>query len=71
MAFLIISESYSNIVMEQLFLFFTELFVLIAVTAFPARAALYLNHLGLLILKLLSGGTSFLLNCHKLLDVSE
>ena len=58
--------------MEQLFLFFTELFVLlIAVTAFPARAALYLNHLGLLILKLLSGGTSFLLNCHKLLDVSE
>ena len=40
-----ISKNYSNTLMEQLFfVFFTELFVLLTVSAvFPTRAALYLN----------------------------
>ena len=55
------------------FVFFTELFVLLtAFAVFPTRAALYLNNLELSILKsALLAGTSSLLNCHKLPDVSE
>ena len=74
MAFLMISKSYSNILMEQLFLCFsTELFVLITASAVsPTRPALYLTDLELLILKLsLLAGTSSLLNCYKLPDVFE
>ena len=74
MAFLMISKSYSNILMEQLFLwFFTELFVLLTVSAVsPTRAALYLTDLELLIVKLsLLAGTSSLLNCYKPPDVFE
>ena len=54
MAFLMISKSYSNIWMEQLFfcVFFTELLVLLtASTVFPKRDALYLNDLELSVLK--------------------
>ena len=44
MAFLMISKSCLNILMEQLFLCFTELFVsLTASFVFPTRTALYLN----------------------------
>ena len=55
------------------FVFFTELFVLLTLSAvYPARAALYLNDLELSILKLaLLAGPSSLLNCHKLPHVSE
>ena len=55
------------------FAFFTELFVLLTVSAaFPAGAALYLNDLELSILKsALLTGTSSLLNCHKLPDVFQ
>ena len=53
MAFLMISKSYSNIWMEQLFFFFfTELLVLLtACTVFSKRDALYLNDLELSVLK--------------------
>ena len=52
---------------------FTELFLLLTAPAvFPKRAAFYLNDWELLIVKAaLSAGTSSLLNCHKLPDVSE
>ena len=55
------------------FVLCTELFVLLTVSdAFPTRAALYLNHLELSILKsALLAGTSSLINCHKLPDASE
>ena len=45
MAFLVISKSCLDILVEQLFLcFFTELFVLLtAFAVFPTRGALYLN----------------------------
>ena len=58
--------------MEQLFLFFTELFVLLKASAvFPTGAAFYLNDWELLILKLaISAGTASLLNCYKRYDVS-
>ena len=56
-----------------IFVSFTELFVL--ATAFAVsrkRAALYLNDRELSIVKsALPAGTSSLLNCHKLPDVSE
>ena len=72
MVFLMISKSYSNTLMLQLFFcFFTELFVLLTASAvFPTRAALYLNNLELSILKsALLAETSSLLNCHKLPDL--
>ena len=52
---------------------FIELFALLpASTVFPARAALYLNDWELSVAKsALSFGTSSLLNCHRLPDVSE
>ena len=55
-----------------IFVFFKELFVLLTASAvFPTRAALYLNDLELSILKsVLLAGTSSLLNCHKLPDLS-
>ena len=65
-----ISRNYSNTLMEQLFLFFTELFVLLtAFAVFPTRASLYLNDWELLIVKsALLSGTSSLLNCHELIS---
>ena len=55
-----------------IFVSFTELFVLsTASVAFPTGAALCLNDWELTIVKLaLLTGTSSLLNCHKLPDVS-
>ena len=51
----------------------TELFVLeTAFAVFPTRAVLYLNDWELSIVKsALLAGTSSLLNCHKIPDVSE
>ena len=55
-----------------IFVFFTKLFPLLTSAVFPSRAALYLNDWELLIVKSsLIAGTSSLLNCHKLPDVSE
>ena len=53
--------------------FFTELFVLLTASAvFSTRAALYLNDWELSAVKsALLFGTSCLLNCHKLPDVTE
>ena len=56
-----------------IYVFFTELFVLLTASAvFPTRAALYLNDWELSTLKsALLVGTSSLLNYHKLPDVPE
>ena len=54
-----------------IFVFFTKLFPSAASSVFPTRAALYLNNSELSILKSALLGTSSLLNCYKLLDVSE
>ena len=56
-----------------IFVFFTELFILLTTPAvFPTRAALCLIDLELPILKsALLAGTSLFLNCHELPDLSE
>ena len=74
MAFLMISKSCLDTLMEQqFFVFFTEVFVLLTASAiFYTRAALYLNDWELTTLKsALLAGTSSLLNCQKLPDVLE
>ena len=57
----------------EIFVFFTELFVLLVASAvYPTRAALYLNQWELSIVKsALLFGTSSLLSCYKRPDVSE
>ena len=52
--------------------FFKKLFPSAASAVFPTRVALYLNDSELSVLKsALLAGTSSLLNCHKLPDISE
>ena len=72
MTFLVIYKICSNTLMEQLFWTFHKAISIISIHVFPRRDALYLNDWELSILKLaLLARTSSLLNCHKLLDVSE
>ena len=65
-----ISKSYSKNLMEQIF--FAKLLFLAVYAVLPITAVLYLYDLELSVLKSpLLTGTSSLLNCHKLTDVSE
>ena len=70
MAFLMISKYFNG---KTIFVFFTELTVLLTASAvFSTRATLHLNDLELSLLKsALLAGTSSLLNCYNLFDVYE